>query len=103
MFCLELMLYWGLDYEQFNAQPLALINRLFLLHQVKPFLPSTSWIQSGTIASAVYNTQRTKKNKPLGYEDVYPFLKKHQEVDIMDGWDEEAQVELHAKLGAIFG
>ena len=55
MFCLELMMYWGLTYEQFNEQPLALINRLFLLNSVRPFLPSNSWVQSGTIAAATYN------------------------------------------------
>ncbi len=102
MFCLELMLYWGLTYEQFNEQPLALINRLFLLNSVRPFLPSNSWVQSGTIAAATYNVNRGKNSKPMNHEDIFPFLSNKSD-DIMDGYDEESQREIHNKLGALFG
>tara|TARA_Y100001951_G_C11261365_1_gene252725 strand:- start:257 stop:544 length:288 start_codon:yes stop_codon:yes gene_type:complete len=95
------MIYWGLDYEQFNAQPLALINRLFLLNQVKPFLPSTSWVQSGTVAASIYNSQMGKKGKPLSHDDIFPFMKREQH--ITDGRDEESQKEMHNKLAAMFG
>jgi hypothetical protein len=96
------MLYWGLEYEQFNAQPLALINRLYLLQTIRPFLPSSSWVQAGTIAAATYNVNRGKNSKPMNHEDIFPFLS-NKSTDIMDGYDEESQKEIHRKLGALFG
>lgn len=102
MFCLELMLFWGLDYKQFNEQPLALINRLYLLQTMRPFLPSSSWVQAGTIAAATYNVNRGKKSKAMNHEDIFPFLSTKSD-DIMDGYDEDSQRELHAKLGAMIG
>lgn len=95
------MLYWGLTYEQFNAQPVALINRLYLLNTHKPFLDSTSWVQAGTIAAATYNVNKGKNSKPMNHEDIFPFLKK--DVDIMDGMDEESQKEIHNRVAALLG
>jgi hypothetical protein len=100
MFCLELMVHWGLTYEQFNSQPIALINRLYLLNQVRPFLPSSSWVQTGTVAAATYNVNMGKKNKPMSHLDIYPFLK--GEVDVYDGLDEDSQKEIHEKLKGWF-
>jgi hypothetical protein len=96
------MLYWGLDYDQFNAQPLALINRLYLLQTIRPFLPSSSWVQAGTIAAATYNVNRGKNSKPMNHEDIFPFMS-NKSTDIMDGYDEESQKDIHLKLGALFG
>ncbi|KAB0285653.1 hypothetical protein F2P58_23455 [Vibrio fortis] len=97
------MVHWGLTYEQFNAQPLALINRLYLMNLAKPFLPTNQWVQAGTIAAATYNVHSGKKGKTLSHEDIFPFLKNTVEADIMEGTDEESQLELHNKLNAIFG
>ncbi|WOO29105.1 hypothetical protein R1T29_07910 [Vibrio parahaemolyticus] len=97
------MLYWGLTYEQFNEQPLALIYRLFLLNQIKPFLPSNSWIQAGTIAAATYNSMAGRKGKALGYDDIFPFMREDNARDIREGHDEASQQALHQKLNAMFG
>ncbi|HCG9221669.1 TPA: hypothetical protein NJ626_000242 [Vibrio parahaemolyticus] len=97
------MVYWGLTYEEFHQQPLTLINRLYLLNLSKPFLPSSSWVRTGTAVAATYNVHAGKKGKTLSHEDIFPFLKTTQEVDIMEGVDEDSQRELHNKIGAIFG
>ncbi|HAT8542825.1 hypothetical protein KQW08_14870 [Vibrio vulnificus] len=96
------MVYWGLTFEEFSNQPVALIYRLFLLNQIKPFLNSNSWIQAGTIAAATYNSMTGRKGKALAFDDIFPFMKEELG-DVQGGLDEASQKELHNKLAAMFG
>ena len=103
MFCLELMVHWGLDYTSFNAQPLALINRLYLLNQKRPFLQSSTWVQAGTIAAATYNVNSGGKAKAMSHEDIFPFLAPRKSEKLMEGYDEESQKAMHEKMAAMLG
>lgn len=96
------MVFWGLTPEQFSEVPYSTLDELYLLQQQKPFLPSSSWIQSGTIASCIMNSQRTKKDqKVLAFDDIYPFLKDAKDIDLED-LDEENQIALGNQLRSIF-
>jgi len=95
--------FWGLTPEQFSEVPYNTLHELNLLQQQNPFLPSSSWIQSGTIASCIMNAQRTKKDqKVLAFDDIYPFLKDAKEVDL-DDLDNESQAAIGNKIRNIFG
>jgi len=97
------MVFWGLTPEQFSEVPYNTLHELNLLQQQNPFLPSSSWIQSGTIASCIMNAQRTKKDqKVLAFDDIYPFLKDAKEVDL-DDLDNESQAAIGNKIRNIFG
>ncbi|EOG7618209.1 TPA: hypothetical protein ACQJO4_002498 [Vibrio parahaemolyticus] len=100
---LELMVTWGLTYEQFCEQPISVIYRLYQAQQVKPFLNSSSWVQTGTVAAAVYNVNMGKKSKALAYDDIYPFMKPQNKVSIQQGTDEESQLEIHRRVNALLG
>ncbi len=97
------MVFWGLTPSAFSEVPYTTLSELYMLNAHRPFLPSSNWVQSGTIASCVMNTQRSKKDqKVIGYEDIYPFLKNTKELDL-DDLDEENQTAIGNKLNSIFG
>jgi len=97
------MVFWGLTPEEFSKVPRTTVTDLYMLNSHRPFLPSSNWIQSGTIASCIMNGQRTKKEqKVFRYDDIYPFLKNTQELDLED-LEEDSQKLIGEKLKGIFG
>lgn len=102
MFCWELMVTWGLTHEQFCAQPISVVYRLYQVNSIKPFLNSSSWVQMGTLTAATYNVHMGKKSKAMAYDDIYPFLKTEYKEDIKAGLDEESQIDIQRKLNSMF-